>query len=116
MCMGSSSTGSLVFSDVTEDRSSQKNSEVYTDILSAQIQSNAAQLIRRRFLVQMDNDPYSKTIWNILQLPSQSPDLNPIEHAFHLLKTKLKAENPQTTSQLQLRPGKASQRRKPSLC
>ncbi len=114
--MASSGTVSLVFSDVTEDRSSQKNSEVYTDILSAQIQSNAAQLIRRRFLVQMDNDPYSKIIWNILQLPSQSPDLNPIAHAFHLLKTKQKAENPQTSSQLQLRPGKASQRRKPSLC
>ncbi len=27
---------------------------------------------------------------NILQWPSQSPDLNPIEYAFHLLKTKLK--------------------------
>jgi len=28
--------------------------------------------------------------WNILQWPSQSPDLNPIKHAFHLLKAKLK--------------------------
>ncbi len=45
-CMASSGTGLLVFSDeVTEDRSSRKNSEVYKDILSAQIQPNAAKLI-----------------------------------------------------------------------
>ncbi len=36
----------------------------------------------------------------ILQWPSQSPDLNPIEHAFHLLKTKLKAERPTNKQQL----------------
>ncbi len=43
--------------DVTEDRRSQINSEVYRDILSAQIQPNAAKLIGRRFIVQMDDDP-----------------------------------------------------------
>ncbi len=54
--MASSSTGLLVFiDDVTEDRSSRKNSEVY--ILSAQIQPNAAKLIGQRFIVQMDDDP-----------------------------------------------------------
>lgn len=31
---------------------------------------------------------------NILQWPNQSPDVNPIKPAFHLLKTKLKAERP----------------------
>ena len=30
--------------------------------------------------------------WNVIQWPSQSPDLNPIEHAFHFLKTKLKGK------------------------
>ncbi len=56
--MASSSTGLLVFiDDVTEDRSSRKNSEVYRDILSAQIQPNAAKLIGQRFIVQMDDDP-----------------------------------------------------------
>ncbi len=55
---GSSGTGLLVFSDdVTEDKSSRKNSEVYRDILSAQIQANGAKLIERRFIVQMDNAP-----------------------------------------------------------
>ena len=43
----------MVFIDVTEDRSSQ----VFRDILSAQIQPNAAKLIGWRFIVQMDNDP-----------------------------------------------------------
>ncbi len=62
-CMPSSGTGLLVFSDdVTEDRSSRMNSEVYRDILSAQIQSNAAKLTGRRFIVQMDDDPKHEDI------------------------------------------------------
>ncbi len=68
------------------------------------------ELIGWCFIVQMEDDPKytakatQKKVkkWNIVQWPSQSPDLNPTEHAFHLLKTKLKAE----------RPGKAAQRRK----
>ncbi len=103
--MASSGTGILVFSDdVTEDRSSRKNSEVYRDILSAQIQSNAEKLIGRRFIVQVDNEPKQTAKatqeflkvkkWNILQLQSQSPEFNPFEYAFHLLKTKLQAERP----------------------
>ncbi len=60
--MASSGTGLLVFSDdVTEERSSQKNSEVYRDISSAQIQSNGAKLIGWRFIVQMENDPKHTT-------------------------------------------------------
>ncbi len=46
-----------VYDDVTEDRSSRKNSEVSRNILSAQIQSNGAKSIGRRFIVQMDDDP-----------------------------------------------------------
>ncbi len=103
--MASSGSGLLVFiDDVTEDRSRWKNSEVYRDILAAQIQPNAAKLIGRRFIVQMDDDPkhtakatqefLKAKKWNILQWPSQSPDCNLIENAFHSLKTKLKAERP----------------------
>ncbi len=56
--MASIDTGLLVFSDVvTEDRSSRKNNEVYKDILSAQIQPNAAKLFGQRFIVQMHNNP-----------------------------------------------------------
>ncbi len=44
--MASSGTGLLVFIDV-----------LCTDILSAQIQPNAAKLIGQRFNVHMDDDP-----------------------------------------------------------
>ncbi len=37
-----------------------------------------------------------------LRLPSQSPDLNPIEHEFHQLKRRVKAETPQNKQQLEL--------------
>ncbi len=80
MSMVSSGTGLLVFSDdVTEERSSWTNSEVYVDILSAQIQSNGEKLIGRLFIVQLDSDPKHPAKatqeflkvkkWNILQWP-----------------------------------------------
>ncbi len=70
----------------------------YRDILSAQIQPNVAKLIG-----QTNGrwpKTYCKSKWNSLQWPGQSPDLNPIEHAFHLLKTKLNAERPTNKQQL----------------
>ncbi|CAJ0938076.1 unnamed protein product, partial [Ranitomeya imitator] len=83
------------------------------------IQPNAAKLIGRRFIVQMDNDPkhtakatqefMSAKKWNILQWPSQSPDLNPIEHAFHLLKSRLKTERPTNKQDLKAAAVKAWQ-------
>ena len=58
----------------------------------------------------MDNDPkhtvkateefFKAKKWNVTQWPSQSPDLNPIEHAFHLLKTKLKGKCPKNKQEL----------------
>ncbi len=71
------------------------NSEVHMNILYAQIQSNTAKMIERR-LVQMDDDPKhtAKTTQEFLS------DLNLIEHAFHLLKTKLKTERATNKQQL----------------
>ncbi len=110
-CMAASGTGSLVFiDDVTADKSSRMNSEVFRAILSAHIQPNASELIGRRFTVQMDNDPKHTAKatkeflkgkkWTVMQWPSQSPDLNLIEHAFHLLKTKLKGKCPKNKQEL----------------
>ncbi len=110
-CMAASGTGSLVFiDDVTADKSRMMNSEVFRAILSAHIQPNASQLIGRRFTVQMDKDPKHTAKatkeflkgkkWTVMQWPSQSPDLNPIKHAFHLLKTKLKGKCPKNKQEL----------------
>ncbi len=85
------------------------NKGIIHNILSAQIQSNAAKLSGWRFIMQVDNDPkhiakatqkfLKVKTWIILQWPSQSPDFLLIEQAFHLLKTKLKAERPTNKKQ-----------------
>lgn len=43
---------------------------------------------------------FNATKWNILTQSSQSPDLNPIEHACHLLKTRLQTESLTNKQQL----------------
>ena len=110
-CMAANGTGSLVFiDDVTADKSSRMNSEVFWAILSAHIQPNASELIGQHFTVQLDND-LKRTVkatkeffkakkWDVMQWASQSPDLNPIAHAFHLLKTKLKGKCPKKKQEL----------------
>uniref|UniRef100_A0A673YSH1 Tc1-like transposase DDE domain-containing protein n=1 Tax=Salmo trutta TaxID=8032 RepID=A0A673YSH1_SALTR len=119
-CMAANGTGSLVFiDDVTADKSSRMNSEVFRAILFAQIQPNTSKLIGRRFTVQMDNDLkhtakatqyfFKAKKWNVLQWPSQSPDLNPIEHAFHLLKARLWAKHPKNKQELKTAAVKAWQ-------
>ena len=96
--MAANGTGPLVFiDDETAGRSSRKKPEVYRAVLSAQ-----SKLIGRYFTVQMDNDPkhtlkatqelLNAKNWNIRQWPSQSLLLT--EHAFHFLKTKLRAKRP----------------------
>ena len=98
-------TGSLLFiDDVTADKRNRMNSEVYRAMLSRQTQPNAAKLIEQWFTVQIDNgrkhtakatqEPLKTKKWNILQWPSQSPGINATKHAFHLLKTTLKAKRP----------------------
>ena len=117
-CMASSGTGSFIFIDyVTHDGSSRINSEVYSNILFANLKRDGTTLNERSLIMQEDNDPKhtAKTTKvfirvrkrKVLEWPSQSADLNPIEHAFYLLKRKLKGETPQNKQQLKEAAAKA---------
>ena len=110
-CTAANGTGSLVFfDDMSAERSSRMDSEVYGAIPLALIQPDGAKLIGRCFAAEINNDP-KHTVKanqellkakkrNILQWPSQSLDLNPTEHSFNLMKTKLRAERPSNKQQM----------------
>ncbi len=72
----------------------------YKNILANNLFQSAAKMGLDYFYFQHDNDPkhtskfYNKYLEfqeiNTLDWPTQSPDLNPIEHVWALIKTKLR--------------------------
>lgn len=87
------------------------NSQVYQDILQENLRPSVHQLkLNRRWVLQQDNDPKhrskSTTEWlkqkkiRLLEWPSQSPDLNPIEMLWHDLKKAIHTRHPKNIAEL----------------
>ncbi len=98
-----SGTGPLNFTDdLMYDDNSRMNLEGYRTILPTNIQENTTRFIGKSVILHQDNDPKHPASsvkefirvkkWKVLDCPSQSPDLKPIEHEFHQLKRRVKAE------------------------
>ncbi len=111
--MAVSGTAPLNFTeDLMYDDSSRMNLEGYKTILPTNIQENSTRFIGKCFILHLDNDPkhpdssvkefIRANKWKVLDCPSQSPNLNPIEHEFPQLTRRVKAETPQNKQQLEL--------------
>ncbi|KAK1801386.1 hypothetical protein P4O66_023067, partial [Electrophorus voltai] len=88
------------------------NAAMYRDILEENLLQSALDLrLGRRFIFHQDNDPkHTAKItkeWlqynsvNVLEWPSQSPDLNPIEHLWRDLKMAVPRHSPSNLMELE---------------
>lgn len=93
-CFSYSGVGKLVCIDGI------MNSEAYRCILDANLQKSAKKLFKRqKWIFQQDNDPkhtsrllkehFAKKKMSVLEWPSQSPDLSPIEHLWDAIEMKM---------------------------
>ena len=105
-CFSAAGTGRLVAIE------GKMNAAKYRDILEENLLQSAQDLrLGRRFTFQQDNDPKhtakitkewlrNKSV-TILDWPSQSPDLNPIEHLWRDLKMAVHQRSPSNLTELE---------------
>ena len=104
-CMSASGVGNLHFIDGIMDH------KMYIDILKTNLHPSAAKMdLEGNFIFQQDNDPkhtaLNTKLWLLhnvpkqLNTPPQSPDINPIEHLWQLLDTKIRKRDITSKSSL----------------
>ncbi len=87
------------------------NSALYQKILKENVRTSVCDLkLKHTWVMQQDNDPKhtskSTSEWlkknkiKVLEQPSQSPDLNPIEMLWHDLKQSIHARKPSNVAEL----------------